>query len=132
MPNAWTTRQYAVEITTDRQLQLHKQEPDTKPDLRYMQGKVGGLIEKVQTEYSGEGWELDVWGNEEGKINGMPQTVYRRDGERLHGPLLVLASDPNGDSQWLTMAEAARIMLVQMVDFDLPLLRVVRYPEPRG
>jgi hypothetical protein len=106
---------------------LKSHQEGSRPDLAYMQMQVAGYIERVD-EHRGaaSGFTIDVWGNEEARLTeGMKPNVLRRDGEELWGPLTVLASDPDGNSVWLTMSEANRVQVIQMAGLRLPIIRVL-------
>lgn len=123
--NPWTTRKWAVVIEEGKLQLVEVSEPIT---LQWMQEKVQGLIENVYREPGPvPGYSLDVWGNDEARLLDMPLNVFRRDGESLHGPLVILAGEyHSGDTVPLSLQEANRILLVQLVDLPAPILRIAK------
>jgi hypothetical protein len=99
-------------IVRDAKLELVK--VSERITLEYLQSIVQGYIEIVDTFVAGD-MELHVFGNEEGKLIGMPLNVMRRDGEPLCGPLIICSGDQaSGDTLPLTLDEAQRVKILRV------------------
>lgn len=79
---------------------------EINPDLDGMQGAVGGYIELFAKTPDGVDW----WCNETGRIDGLPLNRIVLDGFDIHGPILVTASDDEGETVGLTDDQAERVV----------------------
>jgi hypothetical protein len=90
---------------------------------------VGGYIERaIAIGLPERGRSLDVWCNEEGRLNGMTPNVWVMHDSLyapllLYGPVLVLAGNVRtGDTVSLTHADMDRITLVKWEGSPFPVL----------
>jgi hypothetical protein len=74
-----------------------------------MQKLLGGYVEVILSTRLGRGRMLDVWANEEGRIDGSPPNAYVKErGQWVFGTLLLLASDSQGRTVGLQPEEIAK------------------------
>jgi hypothetical protein len=87
--------------------------PGQPPGLATITGKritldalysiLGSPVEAV-----GLGARITLWCNEEGRLNGMPPSIYVPPGHRIYGPCLIARDTPSGSTVGLTAADIAR------------------------
>lgn len=82
-------------------------EVDTTGELAAVQALVGGYLELLPNRGPRDG--LDVFVNEEGLLRALPFNRTVR-GFPVVGPVVVLASTPEGDTRGLTPDEVARAL----------------------
>lgn len=99
---------YLVKVATDGTIRREAFTPDNS--LKQLQAAVGGWIERVDYEKN----DLDLYVNEEGKLEGLPYnrvlTVHSR---HFHDPLVgngvYVAHDDEGNTLGLTEQECAQL-----------------------
>ena len=99
---------YLVKVATDGTIRREAFTPDNS--LKQLQAAVGGWIERVDYEKN----DLDLYVNEEGKLEGLPYnrvlTVHSR---HFHDPLVgngvYAAHDDEGNTLGLTEQECAQL-----------------------
>lgn len=74
----------------------------------FLQAEVGGYIELVGFADIGKG--IDLFCNEEGKLNGLEPNLDLRPLDVLVGPVVALAHTRSGDSKGLTPEQTIRAL----------------------
>lgn len=114
-------RAIIIEEGTLRPIMLDMRHPMLLDTLSTL---VGGYIEAVLVAESIDrpGFLVTIYGNEEGKLVGLPVNVLRHDGEPLVGPLVVTTTDRDGNTVGMTEGEIAQVMIVERASRPVPRL----------
>ena len=85
---------------------------EERPDLRFLQSKVGGYIEFVCCRHLPEG--VDMFCDEEGKlknkeVNPLATKLFGNDGDVIVGDVVLVGRDDDCNSVWLTSEQAKAV-----------------------
>jgi hypothetical protein len=103
-----------IVIGTDRQMRLVRDEGG--PSLDELQNEIGGIVDRVLLYRYRDGQRtIDGWLHDEGLLLDLPQSVVLPgmypDGSGVRGPLVIAASDAEGNTVGLTPKEVESFVL---------------------
>lgn len=104
---------------------------DTKEiGYKMLQKHVDGFIECIRANTLADGKSIDIWINEEGKLNGMkPNLLFPHD--VVCGPILICLGTKDGRSVPFPDFVAAMNVMVQTMQFHIEDPDSVEVPEPK-